>query len=228
MLDEAGDGLLERKKLGTTSINGEHRDREGGLERGVLVEIVDDDLRNGVPLELDDNSRVLVGLVADSADVGDDFLIHKTGDALDKGGTVDVVGNLGDHDLLTTVLDLLHTGPTADLNRAAPCLKVLPDTTDSAELASRREVGTFDMLHQFVERDIGVVDLCADGVDGLTQVVRRDIGGHADRDAGAAIDQKVWDRGREDSWLLAGVVVVRNKIDRVVVHVLHEDGAERT
>ena len=58
--------------------------------------------------------------------------------------------------------------------------------------------------------------------------MRRNVRRHADGDAGAAVDQKVRDRGREDGGLLAGVVVVRDKIDRVVIHVLHKHGTERT
>ena len=194
----------------------------------MLVEVVDDDLWNSIPFELDDNTGVLVRLVADSTDVGDDLLVHETGNTLDKCGPVDVVGNLGDDDLLATSLDLLDSCATADLHGAAPCLKVLPDTSDSAKLASRREVGPLDVLHQLVERDVGIVDLGANGVDGLAEVMRRDIGRHADSDAGAAIDEKVRDRGWENGRLLAGVVVVRDEIDRIVIHVLHEDGAERT
>ena len=39
-------------------------------------------------------------------------------------------------------------------------------------------------------------------VDDLAQVVRRDVGGHADGDAGRAVDQQVRDRRRQDRRLL--------------------------
>ena len=226
VLNEAGDRLLEREKLRTSPVDGQHRDGEGGLERGVLVEIVDHHLGDGVALQLDDHAGVLVRLVADGADVGDNLLVHQPRDALDEGGAVDVVGDLGDDDLLPTTLDLLDAGASADLDRTASGLEVLPDAADAAELAARREVGPLDVLHQLVDRDVGVVDLGADCVNGLAEVVRRDVGRHADGDAGAAVDKEVWDRGGEYCRLLAGVVVVRDEVDGVVVHVLHEDGAE--
>ena len=52
------------------------------FQRGVLVEIVDDDLRIAVALQLDDDARVLVRLVAHRGDVGEDLLVHQIGDAL--------------------------------------------------------------------------------------------------------------------------------------------------
>ena len=60
VLDEAGYGFLQGEELGTTTVDREHRDREGGLESGVLVKVVDDDLGNGVALEFDHHARVLV------------------------------------------------------------------------------------------------------------------------------------------------------------------------
>ena len=228
VLDEAGDRFLEREELRSSPVDGQHRDGEGGLERGVLVEVVDHHLGDGVALEFDDHAGVLIGLVADGTDVGDDLLVHQSRDALDEGGAVDVVGDLGDDDLLAATLDLLDPGATADLHGTAARLEILLDAADAAELAARREVGPLDVLHQLLDRDVGVVDLGADGVDGFAKIVRRDVGRHADGDAGAAVHKEVRDRGGEDSRFLAGVVVVGDEVDGIVIHVLHEDGAEGT
>jgi hypothetical protein len=53
----------------------------------------------------------------------------------------------------------------------------------------------------------------------LAQVVRRDVGGHADRDAVGAVDQEVRDPRRQDRGLLRPAVVVRYEIDGVLVDV---------
>ena len=47
-----------------------------------------------------------------------------------------------------------------------------------------------------------MVDQRDDGVDDLAQVVRRDVGRHADRDAGGAVDQQVREARRQDGRLL--------------------------
>ena len=82
------------------------------------------------------------------------------------------------------------------------------------------------MLHQLVERDVRIVDLRADAVDDFAQIVRRHVGRHADGDAGAAVDEQIRKGGRENGRLGPRLVVVRDEIDRVLVHVGHERGAE--
>ena len=82
------------------------------------------------------------------------------------------------------------------------------------------------MLHQLFERDVGIVDLRADAIDHFDEIVRRHVRRHADGDAGAAVDEKIWKRRRENGRLGPRLVVVRDEIDRVLLHVGHERGAE--
>ena len=49
--------------------------------------------------------------------------------------------------------------------------------------------------------------------------MRRDVGGHADGDAGAAVDDEVGDAGGEDGGLERGLVVVGDEVDGVHVDV---------
>jgi len=64
---------------------------------GVLVEIIDDDFRNGIALELDDDAHaLLVGFVADVGDIVELLVVDKPGDILDQRGLINVVGDLAD------------------------------------------------------------------------------------------------------------------------------------
>ena len=98
MLDVAVDEFLQPQRLGPAVIDGQRVHGETRLQRGVLVEIVDDDLGDGVPLELDHHPRVFVGLIAHRGDVADDLFVHQLGDALDEQGAVHVVGDFRDDD----------------------------------------------------------------------------------------------------------------------------------
>ena len=51
--------------------------------------------------------------------------------------------------------------------------------------------GALDELHQVAGRGLGVVEVVHDAVDHLAEVVRRDVGGHADRDAAGAVHEQV-------------------------------------
>ena len=124
---------------------------------------------------------------------------------------------------------LISSTPTrpAHFHAAAAGLEIILDALDAADACSRSEnPGPLMNLHQLVDRDVRIVDLRADAVDDFAEIVRRHVRGHADGDAGAAVDEQIRKRGRENRRLGARLVVVRDEIDRVLVHVLHQRGAE--
>ena len=59
-------------------------------------------------------------------------------------------------------------------------------------------------------------------VDRLAEIVRRDVGRHADRDAAGAVDQQIGEARRQDDRLLLLLVVVRLEVDRVLVEVVEQ------
>ena len=78
------------------------------------------------------------------------------------------------------------------------------------------------MLHQLVERDVGLVHHRKQAVDRLAEIVRRDVGRHADRDAAGAVDEQVGEARRQDDRLELLLVVVRLEVDRVLVEILEQ------
>ena len=58
------------------------------------------------------------------------------------------------------------------------------------------------------------------------QVVRRDVGRHADRDAGRAIDQQIGNAGGKDFGLEFAFVVVGAEIDGFLVDVFEQRGGD--
>ena len=81
------------------------------------------------------------------------------------------------------------------------------------------EVGTLDVLHQFVRGDLGIVDIGADGVAAFTEVVRGHVRGHADGDAGRTVQEQQRSLRGKDRRFLEGVVEVQVHVDGVLVHV---------
>ena len=74
--------------------------------------------------------------------------------------------------------------------------------------------------------DVRVVDQPDEAVADFAQVVRRDLGGHADRDAVGAVDQQVGELAGQDQRLAVLAVVVVDEIDGVVVEVGEHLGAD--
>jgi hypothetical protein len=220
-----GDEILhhvdQAEYLGLLVDDGQHDDAEGGLQLGVLVEVVQNDLGQLTPLDLDhDPDAFPVGLVADVGDALDLLGVDQLGDALQEPRLVDGVGDLGDDDPLplTLVAPLDHRlGP--DLDAAAAGAVGVPQALPVEDVAPGREVRAGENLHDLVQRGVGVLDQVRHGVADLGQVVGRDVGGHAHGDARAAVDQQVREPGRQDLGHGQALVVVRDKVDRVLLDV---------
>ena len=101
--------------------------------------------------------------------------------------------------------------------RPAAGLVGVLDAVQPDDLAAGGQVGAGDEPHQAVERRVGMGDQVPQRLDDLDQVVRRHVGGHADRDAGGAVDDQVGDRRREDARLVLAAVVVGLEVDGVLV-----------
>ena len=93
--------------------------------------------------------------------------------------------------------------------------------------AAGREVRALDVPHQARGLDVRVVDVGDRGRDRLAQVVRRDVRGHADRDAARAVDEQVREARRQDDRLVVLAVVVGLEVDRVGVEVAQHLARDR-
>ena len=82
VLNEAFEQLADVHLLRATLVEGEQDDAERVLEVSVLVELVDDDLRVLVALELDDHAGVLVGLVTQVGNLIQHLVGAQLGDML--------------------------------------------------------------------------------------------------------------------------------------------------
>ena len=82
-----------------------------------------------------------------------------------------------------------------------------------------REIRTFDIFHQPIDRDVRIIDHGREAIDHFRQVVRRDIRRHADGDAVGTIHEQVRDAGRQDERFLQRAVIVRHEIDGILVDV---------
>ena len=103
-------------------IDRQHNDREGAFQGGMLVKIVDDDFRVRVSLQLDHDTGIFIGLVADRRDIGEDFFVDQFRDALNQCRAINVVRDFGNNDLFFPALEFFDAGLAAHLHAAAPGL----------------------------------------------------------------------------------------------------------
>ena len=207
-----------------------HVGAEGRLHRGFFVEVVEDDFgRRPAAFELDDEPHpAFVGLVADVGDAVEFFVADEVGDLRHQAVFAELLDRerqLGDDDRVLAAFQRLDVGPGADFDAGAAGFIGGADAL-AAHQAAAREVGALDVDHQAVEVDLRVVDVGHHRGADLAQVVRRDVGRHADRDPGGAVDQQVGEARRQDQRLLRRFVVVGAEVDGVGVDVAQHLGRE--
>ena len=86
----------------------------------------------------------------------------------------------------------------------------------------RRKIRRRHDVDQLVDRRLRIREQREAGVGDLGQVVRRNVGGHPDRDARRTVDEQVGQPRRQDRRLLLLAVVIRDEIDGFLVDVGEE------
>ncbi len=188
--DEGHQHVLEGHHQRASAVERHHVGAEGRLQRREAVELVEHHVRHGLALELDhDPEAVAVGFVAQVGDAFDLLLAHQLGDPLDHAGLVHLVGNLRDDDRLALLAHGLELDLAAHHDGAAAEVIGGADALPSQDGAAGRKIRPRNDADQIVDAERGVVDQRHAGVDDLAEIVRRDIGRHADRDAAGAVGQ---------------------------------------
>ena len=76
------------------------------------------------------------------------------------------------------------------------------------------------MLHDLIYGNLRIVDQCDQAVNHLIEVLRRNVGRHADSNTGCTVHQHVRHRGRKHRRLLKRVIEVQRSIDRLFFQIL--------
>ncbi len=114
-LDELLDDFEKRQHLRPAADNRQHDDAEVLLQLRVLVQVVEDDVRDLAALQFDDDAHpIAVGFVANVRDPLDHLVADQIGDALLQPRLVHLIRDLVDDDLLAIAASLerfdLHLG----------------------------------------------------------------------------------------------------------------------
>ena len=92
-IDKGADDLLQVQHLGASAIDGEYVAAEGALQRGVFEQLVQDDFRLMVALDLDHHTHpVAVRLIVGAGHAFDDLVFGQLYNSLDQTGFVDLIG----------------------------------------------------------------------------------------------------------------------------------------
>ena len=221
--DECGDDVAQVERFGPAAADRQHVGRKRALRGRVPPQLVEHHFRRRVALQVDDDAHAFaVRFVANVADALDALVLGGFRDLLYQRVLALLVGDLGEHDRTTVAAGFLDLMARADDHRAAAGLVRRLGARATEDDAPRREVRPRHDLHQLFERDGSIVDIRDAGIHNLAEIVRRDVGGHAHRDAACAVDQEVGKARRQHRRFVLRTVVIGLEIDGILVEILHQ------
>jgi hypothetical protein len=100
------------------------------------------------------------------------------------------------------------------------------DALPAQDESAGGEIRPLHDLEDFVERRVGMLDQLDGGVDDLGEIVRRNVGRHADRDARRSVDQQVGNARRQHFRLLLAARRSWAEIDGLLVEIFEQRGGD--
>ena len=222
VLDEQLENFQQAKLTRLAIDDGEHDRAKVGLHLRHLVELVQDDFRVFIALEFKhDAHAIAVALVANVRDAVNLFLVDQGGDIGNQLRLIHLERDLGDDDALAVFAKFLGKGLGAHLDRSTPAGIAIVDASAAKNQSTSREVRPGDDRQHFRQRDLGVGKHRNQAVHNLGEVMRRNVGSHADCDSRRTIEEQVgYDRGEELRFHFR-VVKVGSEIDSFLVDIVH-------
>ena len=188
---------------------------ERSLHLRHLVQLVEYYVGIGVAFQFDNDAHAcVVALVVYIGDAVEFFLVHEIGDIFNEFGFVYAIWYFMHHDGFVVGF-LFYFGFGAYYDAPAAGMVSVPHAVVAVDGASGREVGSGDVLHQFVDADFRIVDERYGCVYAFREIVRGHIGGHAHGDAAGSIDEQVGEARGKHGGFAARVVVVGLEVHSV-------------
>ena len=227
VVDKDLEHLDQGKHARTPVHDRQHDHAERILKLRMLVEIVQDDFRLLAAFQFDDDSHpVAVRLVANVGNPIDLLVLNKARNALNGAGFVYLVGNFRNHNLLLVFCRPFDGRFGAHRERASARSVGFLDPLATVDMRSGGKVRAGDNFKNLIQRRVGPLNQQHRGIDQLGKVVRGDIGGHPDRNPGAAVGQQAGNHGRQHGRLFGRLVEVGDEIHRLFCNVGQESLGE--
>ena len=217
---ELADDLLQAEGAGTSLHQGHVVEGEAALQGAVLEQHVQDHTGVGALLEADHHAGFSAGaFVVDVGDALDFLFIGQLGYLLNHLPFVHHIGNLRNHNGLTTLVVYFDFCLGTDDHTAAAGLVGFLDAGLAHDDTAGGEIRTLDVLHQFIGGNLRIVNIGADGIAAFSQVMGSHVGGHTYGNTGCTVEEQQRSLGGKDGGFLEGVVKVVDHIHGVLVHI---------
>ena len=220
-LDVFLQNIAQGEQLRLAVYNGQHDDTERDLHLRERIQVVQNELRGSLTLDVDGNVHtVAVGMIVDIGDAVDALILDKLCDVFDESCFVDLIRQLGDDDLVAAIRLFHNLCAGTHVNSAAAGAVCGANAAAAHNDAAGREIRSLNVLHEAVKVNIGVIHHSAHAIKHFAHVVRRNVRRHTDGDTCGAVYEDIREMRGQHVRLFQTVVVVRGEIDRVLLNIL--------
>ena len=157
----------------------------------MFIKVVNDHLRNRVPLKLEDDTNGFIRLIAGVTDAIQLFLLHQLRHPLDQLFGVDVVGNFGDDQLRFARTSVFHRDFATQLEGSSSRFVIGGDRFLATDQGARGEIRTGHDLENLFGRELRILNQGHNRINGLAQIMGRYVGGHAHGNTGSPVDNQI-------------------------------------
>src|SRR5690349_11857364 len=150
----------------------------------MLVQVVENHFGLLATLQLEDDAHaVAIAFVANFGNAFQTFFVDQAGGVLDQPRLVDLIRKLSNDNGFPIFAKRFGFRERADFDGAAAVAEIIEDALAAEDQTAGGKIGALDDLDQLSELNRGVLDQGNAGFDDLSEIVGRDLAGHADRDA---------------------------------------------
>ena len=205
------------------AVQRQHVHAETCLQLGEPEQLVQNNIGIGIPFDIHDKAHAVpIRFVVCAGNTLDLLVARQLADLLEHLLLVDLVRHFGEYEGLAVIAAGFDVMARAHHHRSTSGPERLIDPGPPHDQRAGRKIRTGHHFHDFLKRRFRIFDQLVASIDHLTQVMRRDIGRHADGDAAGAVDQQVRITRRQDNRFLARLVIVFLEVDGFLVDVLQQ------
>ncbi len=214
-----GENLFDIQHLRLAVHQRQHDHAKRRLQLRVFKQLLQDEFGIRFLAQLEHDAHAFaVRLVADVVNTLNFFIADQIRHAFDQRRLVDLIGDLV-HDNTGAAVHVFRMNLGTNGEFAAPGFEIAIDLFIADNERTGGKVRPFDVFFKIDRLELRLFNQRYQGIDDLVKIVRRHVGGHADRDAGRAVDQQRRQQGGENRRFLQRIVKICHKGDRVLFQI---------
>ena len=198
----------------------QHNGSKCGLQLGMLKQVVQHNLRIDVSTQFNGNAHTgTVGFIAKSGNSIQYFLAGQIGNTFNDSGLVYLIWDFCYYNTVFAMGHLFNMGFGTSHNSPASLSVCFDNPVPALNQAPCWEIRSLNLSHQLINGDIRIINHHAQAIYYFPQIVRRNIGCHADGNPIGTIDQKIRDTGWQYYRFLQRTIIVWHKINGILVQI---------